>query len=348
MQFVVDDLPEAFPVSAALTTVCDDEMDPSTQDGKYAFDTSGFQNRILGGQTGMMVSYFDENNNPLPSPLPNPFFTGTQQVRVEVVNPLNTTCTASLIIPFAVNQVPNINLLGDELVCSNLSTFTKVIDAGLLDSSKINDYSYTWFLNGKAIVEETSYSLTVNTEGIYTVEVINVHGCLRTRTITVLASNIAKITNINIIDLADSNSITITATGAGNYVYSLDDESGSYQDENVFTNVRAGIHTVYVKDLNGCGVVPKEVAILGIPNYFTPNQDGFNDYWNIKGVNTAFNSKTSIQIFDRYGKLLKQINPLGQGWDGTFNGQLLPATDYWYSIELQDGRIYKGHFALKR
>jgi gliding motility-associated-like protein len=348
IQFIVDDLPEAFPVSAALITVCDDEMDPSTQDGKYAFDTSSFQNTILGGQTGMIVNYFDENNNPLPSPLPNPFFTGTQDVKVEVVNPLNTTCTASLIIPFVVNPVPNINLLGDELVCSNLSTFTKVIDAGLLDSSKINDYTYVWFFNGNPIVGETNYSLTVNTEGIYTVEVVNAQGCSRTRTITVLASDIAEITNVNIVDLGDSNSITITVTGTGDYVYSLDDESGSYQDDNVFANVSAGIHTVFVKDLNGCGVVPQEVSVLGIPNYFTPNEDGFNDYWNIKGVNTTFNTKTTIHIFDRYGKLLKQISPLGRGWDGTFNGQVLPATDYWYSIELQDGRFFNGHFALKR
>jgi hypothetical protein len=159
VQFVVDDLPEVFPVSPTLTTVCDDEIDPSTQDGKYAFDTSSFQNTILGGQTGMIVNYFDENKNPLPSPLPNPFFTGTQDVKVEVVNPLNNTCTASLIIPFVVNPLPNINLLGDELVCSNLSTFTKVIDAGLLDSSKINDYNYGWFFINP--LREKNLSLTV-------------------------------------------------------------------------------------------------------------------------------------------------------------------------------------------
>jgi gliding motility-associated-like protein len=150
------------------------------------------------------------------------------------------------------------------------------------------------------------------------------------------------------VDLASSNSITISVAGTGNYVYGLDDEFGYYQKENVFSDVTAGIHTVFVKDLNGCGIVPKEVAVLGIPNYFTPNEDGFNDYWNIKGTNTAFNTKTIIHIFDRYGKLIKQISPLSQGWDGTINGQQMPASDYWYSIQLEDGRILKGHFSLKR
>ncbi|MFV5686971.1 T9SS type B sorting domain-containing protein [Flavobacterium sp. GB2R13] len=348
IQFIVSDLPEAFPVSTSLTTVCDDEADPILQDGKYAFDTSTFQNIILNGQTGMTVHYFDGNNNPLSSPLPNPYVTAIQNVRVEVINPINQTCTATVILPFIVKSVPNIDLLGDELVCSNLPTFTKDINAGLLDNSPTNNYNYMWFFNGNPITGETNYNLTVNKEGVYTVETTNNQGCSRTRTITVRASDIAKITNVNIVDLADSNSIMISVTGAGDYVYALDDENGSYQQENIFTNVRAGIHTVFVKDLNGCGIVTKEVAVLGIPDYFTPNGDGLNDYWNIKGANTTFNSKTTIYIFDRYGKLIKQISPFDQGWNGTFNGQQMPATDYWYSILLEDGRIMKGHFALKR
>jgi gliding motility-associated-like protein len=348
LQFVVDNLPEAFPVAAALTTVCDDEVEPSLQDGKYAFDTSTFQTTLLGGQTGMTVKYFDAANNPLSSPLPNPFVTATQNVRVEVINPINSTCNATIILPFVVNPVPKISLLGDELVCTNLPTFTKVLDAGFLDSSPTSNYTYVWSFNGTPIIGETNYTLTVNTSGIYTVKVTNNQGCSGTRTITVRASDIAKITAVTIVDLAESNSISVTVTGAGDYVYGLDDEYGAYQTESIFNNVIAGMHTVFVKDMNGCGVTPKEVAVLGIPNYFTPNNDGYNDYWNIKGVNASFNAKTIIHIFDRYGKLIKQISPLNQGWNGVFNGQQMPATDYWYSIQLEDGRIIKGHFALKR
>ena len=348
IQFIVSDLPEAFPVPVNLTTVCDDETDPALQNGKYGFDTSTFQNTILNGQTGMTVRYFDQNNNPLSSPLPNPFVTITQKIRAEVINHLNNSCTAVVLIPFVVNPVPNINLEGDELVCSNLPTFTKIIDAGIQDGSPIADYSYIWFFNGTVIVGATEYTLTINAEGIYTVEVTNNKGCSRMRTITVLASDIAKITDVNIIDLADSNSISISVSGSGDYVYSLDNEYGDYQTEAIFFNICAGIHTVFVKNFNGCGVVPKEVAVLGIPDYFTPNQDGYNDTWNIKGVNTSFNAKTTVHIFDRYGKLLKEISPIDEGWNGTFNGQSLPSDDYWYSIELEDGRVMKGHFALKR
>lgn len=349
IDFVVDDLPEAFAVSSNLTSICDDEADPSLQDGKFAFDTSTFEKTILGTQTGMTVKYFDANNNLLSTPLPNPFVTATQNLKVEVINPKNTTCTATVTIPFIVNPVPKIALTGDELVCSDLPSFTKVLDAGLLDGSPTTDYSYTWSFNGNTIARETNYTLTVNTEGLYTVTVSNKEGCSSTRTFTVVASDKANITEVKIVDLAESNSITVSvAASLGDYVYALDDEFGVYQKENIFTNVSAGIHIVYVKDLNGCGVEKKEVAVLGIPNFFTPNNDGSNDYWNIKGVNASFNANTIIYIFDRYGKLVKQISPQTQGWDGTFNGQPLPASDYWYSIQLEDGRVVKGHFALKR
>lgn len=344
--FTVDDLPEAFTIAPSLTTVCDDEANPVNQDGLYTFDTSSFQTTILGSQTGMLVNYYDENGNSLSSPLPNPFTTATQNVLVEVINPLNSNCKTTLTIPFIVNPVPAIELYGEELICSNDPSFTKVIDAGLLDTTTVNDFTYSWFLNGNLIAGETNYDLTVNAEGIYTVEVANSNGCIRTRTITVTASDIATINNVQVTDLSNDNSIVVFVSGQGDYEFSLDNMD--YQSDNSFSDLEAGVYTVFVKDLNGCGIATREVSVLGIPNYFTPNGDGYNDTWNIKGTNARLNANTIIYIFDRYGKLLKQISPVGQGWDGTFNGNQLTSSDYWYSIELEDGRIVKGHFTLKR
>lgn len=346
IKFVVDDLPEVFSIDPGLTTVCDDESDPLLQDGNYAFDTSSFESILLGSQIGMVVKYYDANNNLLPSPLPNPFLTTSQNVKVEVINPKNITCTASGLIKFVIRPVPKINLTGEELVCNNLPTFTKQIDAGLLAINTINDYNYQWYFNDAKITNETNYSLIINKEGIFTVDVIDKQThCFRTRTIKVSASDIAS----NVIAVVDeSNTISVSVTGNGDYVYTLDDQNGFYQNENTFINVLAGIHTVYIKDQNGCGTIPKEVAVFGIPAFFTPNQDGYNDYWNIEGVNQTSNTKTIIQIFDRYGKLLKQINPLGEGWDGTYLGAQMPSDDYWYIIKLEDSRVFKGHFTLKR
>lgn len=353
IEFIVDDLPEAFPVPTTLTTICDDELDPLTQDGKYAFDTSTFQTTILNGQTGMIVKYFDQSNNPLTSPLPNPFVTATQNVKVVVENPINPTCIATVMIPFVVHPLPNISLntngAEDELVCQNDPTFYRQLNAGIQDGSSTTNYTYTWTKDGIILPGKTNYTLDVNESGKYTVEVSNTLVCSSIRNIKVTASDIASIDAIEIIDMTDINTVTVNVTGPGKYEYSLDESSGYFQDSNFFNNVPPGIHEVYINDKNGCGLVSKPIAVVGLPKFFTPNNDGYNDYWAPKGVNATFNAKSTIYIYDRYGKLLKQLSPSNQwGWDGTFNGSQLPSDDYWYTVKLEDGREAKGHFSLKR
>ena len=356
ISFIVDDLPEAFSILSSLTSSCDDETDPLQQDGILNFDTTGFETTILGGQTGMIVKYLDGNGNPLPSPLPNPFTTTTQNVRVEVINPLNQNCTATVVIPFIIHPLPNINLntdgADDQLVCSNDPSFTVTLDAGVVGAIPSPGFTYQWYWNNNiipdtAINPSTDPILKVNKEGVYEVEVTNAFGCSQIRTIKVTASDIAYFVNSEIIDLADENTIKVNVTGTGNYVYSMDYDN-AYQESPTFLNIAAGIHDIYIKDLNGCGTLKIQVNIMGIPKFFTPNEDGYNDTWNLLGADATHNGKTLIYIFDRYGKLLKEISPLGSGWDGTFIGQALPADDYWYSMKLEDGRESKGHFTLKR
>lgn len=346
IQFIVDNLPEAFPINAALTTACDDEADPMLQNGIYPFDTSTFQSTILGSQTGMIVKYYDAFGNLLSSPLPNPFLSASQTLLVEVSNSINSDCIATNTIPLVVNERPKINLSGSELVCSNNPSFTKIINAGLSNPSEIANYSYTWYLNGTLLTGENNYTLTVNTAGTYNVDVENVYGCVTTRTIIVTSSNTATIDAIEINDLVNNNSVLILVSGNGNYTYSLDGQN--YQNNNFFDNLLPGIYTVYVNDELGCGITTQEISVLGIPKFFTPNNDGTNDHWNINGVNQQFNANASIKIYDRFGKLLKQIKPLSVGWDGTYNGYTVLSDDYWYVIELENGRTVKGHFTLKR
>ena len=156
--------------------------------------------------------------------------------------------------------------------------------------------------------------------------------------------------DVTIVDISEINSITINESnlGQGDYEYALDDDFGPYQDNPIFNPVKAGFHSIYVRDKNGCGIASLEVSVIGYQKFFTPNSDGYNDFWQIKGVNAQFQPNTNITIFDRYGKLLKQLSPLSAGWDGTFNGAMLPTDDYWFKVILEDGRIFMGHFTLKR
>ncbi|WP_282073838.1 T9SS type B sorting domain-containing protein [Polaribacter atrinae] len=129
----------------------------------------------------------------------------------------------------------------------------------------------------------------------------------------------------------------------------------SFQDSNVFEDIEGGIYKIIVESKNGCGTSELLVSVIQFPKFFTPNGDRKNDSWGIKGVsNTLYQSNSSINIFNRYGKLVAQTTIDGDGWDGTYNGKLLPSDDYWYSIQLipvntdQKPILKKGHFSLIR
>nr|WP_262916844.1 T9SS type B sorting domain-containing protein [Aestuariivivens insulae] len=199
-------------------------------------------------------------------------------------------------------------------------------------------------------------ALPVSEPGDYTITITNPTTlCPRNKTVSVKASEKASITqdDLTIVDISENNSVTINnpaSLGSGTYQFALGSKDGEvvfpYQDSNVFNNVRAGIYTLFVKD-DICGTTELDLYVVGYRKFFTPNGDGSNDYWQIQGL-SALQANSNIHIYDRFGKLLKQLAPLSQGWDGTFNGTLMPTDDYWFSVVLSDGRNFMGHFTLKR
>lgn len=351
-QFIVDTTPVIYNLPPGTLTKCDDEADPRLQDGIVTFDTSLLETLLLQGQTGLVISYTYEDGTVLSSPFPPLFTTSTQNVLMTVKNPLNPNCIAQTTLHFIVNELPNIDLNLDghdtALVCKNLPDYYVNITAGDFIGHPFNIFSFQWYLNGVILPGKTTYNINVNKPGTYTVVVTNSAGCSRTRTIVVTESEIATITSVDIIDFTNNNTATINVTGMGTYVYSIGEEYGAYQTSNFFDNLPMGFHNVYVRDEKGCGTREQLISVLGVPQFFTPNGDGYNDYWNMKGANATRYSKIVITIYDRSGKLIKQITPSEVGWDGTYNSEKLPSDDYWYSIVLENGTIYKGHFSLKR
>src|SRR5690606_13783681 len=122
-----------------------------------------------------------------------------------------------------------------------------------------------------------------------------------------------------------------TISGNGDYEYSID--GVYYQNSSHLTNLNAGEYVVYVRDKNGCGITVQEAYLMYYPKFFTPNKDGYNDNWQLYGSKNE--PKNIIYIYDRFGKLLKQLNPTDRGWDGTFNGSKLPTSDYWFVLNVK-------------
>jgi gliding motility-associated-like protein len=145
---------------------------------------------------------------------------------------------------------------------------------------------------------------------------------------------------------SDEQVITVNVEGYGTYEYSLD--GGPWVESNIFTNVSAGGHTIQVRDITACSefiLDMGDIKIFGIPKYFSPNQDGYHETWMPYFADIYVEQ---VYIFDRYGKLITGFPGDNKGWDGTFNGERLPATDYWYVVELKEGGTLRGHFALIR
>jgi gliding motility-associated-like protein len=220
------------------------------------------------------------------------------------------------------------------------------------------NYTYEWIDGNGQIVSNSSFA-TVVSGGSYTVMATSSFGCESfPLSFTVVESAIASISldDVSIVELSDNNSITINNDnnnlGIGDYEFALDNFNGPYQDQPYFDRVGAGAHTIYVKDKNLCGIVQLDVFILGFPKFFTPNNDGRNDTWHVKGLGNDFSNASIVSVFDRYGKLIKQLNAKNGYWDGTFNGQELANSDYWFVAELIEAtgnvRTFRGHFTLKR
>lgn len=153
-------------------------------------------------------------------------------------------------------------------------------------------------------------------------------------------------------DLSDSNNIQVYALGNGQYEYALN--GGEFQDSPIFLDVPPGENTIVINDKNGCGTTdPIPFLVVGYPKYFTPNGDGIHDAWNVLGIETL--TDPTVFIFDRYGKLLKQLDETTIGWDGTFNGRPMPSSDYWFRLDYsrdENGVVVantlRTHFTLKR
>lgn len=179
----------------------------------------------------------------------------------------------------------------------------------------------------------------------------NPNQCATSKTINVTV-NQSTLVNVDwtVTEAFSKNQIvTINATAAGDYLYQLDD--GPFQESPIFEYVSLGTHSITVQDKNGCSppITRNNVLVIDYPKFFTPNNDNYNDTWNILSLADQSNSK--ILIFDRYGKLLKELRPNGLGWDGTYIGQPMPANDYWFTVEYTEQDIlkkFKSHFSLKR
>jgi gliding motility-associated-like protein len=314
--------------------VCDDD---GTNDGFYQFDlmsiaTSGAFNGI--GNSISVYFYLTQSDAYLEKNQLTTLFRNTikneQTIYARIIN--GSDCYGIVPISLVIKSFYPLNFQDTNISLCNGNTTNIAVAAGF--------DSYLWNTGA------TTNSINVTSAANYSVLVSNVDGCTATKKFHITDSGIATITGAVVTDFsANENSVLLEYSGIGDYEFSID---GAYfQDNPQFDGIAAGTYIASARDKNGCGLSNDFVFyVLDYPRYFTPNGDSYNDYWTIKNLDLL--PKSTITIFDRYGKLLKQVFASSNDWNGTFNGAALPADDYWFNITFEDGKIIKGHFSLKR
>lgn len=300
------------------------------EDGFTSFDLSAIKNQIFSNlPASFSVSFYETATSTTSLPI---IFTNTianQQVIYAKITNIEDCYSA---FPISL-KVKILSLGQDEIInlCNGNSTTLSVPNGYI---------SYNW----NTIPPQTTNQISVNNKGNYTVTVTDINGCIANKTFIVETSEPATILNVDVNDFNENNTATIEVSGNGFYEFSLN--GINYQSSNSFDFLQSGNYNFFVKDTKGCGITTGTFQILEAPKYFTPNGDGQNDFWHVPLL--TLQPKTIITIFDRYGKLIYHFKANQQGWDGTLNGKLLFADDYWYTISFENGRIVKGHFSLIR
>jgi gliding motility-associated-like protein len=366
--------PEPTFTAVSNLSYCDNDLDGDDANGIIQNIDLESQIPILLGATQDPDDYIvtfhisqadaDSGNLPITSPYTNT--TPTETIFVRIQNKATLCINDEATFDIIVNYLPNFMVTSPQILCLN------DIPKNISIENPEAIYNYVWNdASGNEISTEDNLNLTIG--GSYTVTATTTDGtnCSRTETIVITASNpaillanfITIIDQGNTIGSEDKSSISIDTIsnelGPGDYQFALrnDDQNTttSYQDEPLFENLEGAIYTIIVNDKNGC--VPNatlQVSVLQFPKFFTPYGDGENDTYLVKGANKTFYPNSSINIFNRYGKLVAQIPIDGPGWNGTYNGKKLSSDDYWYNITLIPAGKPKqiinktGHFSLLR
>ncbi len=309
------------------------------------------QGYITNGSTGNgTLSYWYDSA--ATDPLPNPSAidtSGTYYIKSE-----NDNCFDIEAVEVTIKDFPTASVSGDTICENNSGTvtfsgtpnaiITYIVDGSANQSISLDVNGYAT-LNTPPLTSDSIFELV-------SVSYPTAPFCSLTLTEIATVEVVTPVTDFTyVVSDAFSNSPTITMNTIndnGYMLYQLDNNIP--QEFNTFINVSPGNHTITLLDSYGCTYVTKQVTVIDYPKFFTPNGDGHNDYWNIIGLNQP-NAK--LHIFDRYGKLIKQISTSdrSQGWDGTFNGHSVPSTDYWFTLEYEENnqvKTFKSHFSLKR
>ena len=341
--------PTVFPIPVTALNKCD--LD-GINDGVTLFDLATLTPFLLGTQIGpqFTVQYYANYGNAIlnSTPITNTLSTFIYYSINDSSSANSCSAVNTMPIQININKLPEPKPIGGAVCIDENGNVVR--NYTLLSRLSNSNYSFEW-TNSLGVIAGTNSNLTVSTPDNYTVLATStLTGCVSEPVTATVINSQKAVVSYTVSNAFDNNQIiTVIATGAGNnYEYQID--GGRFQNSPIFQNQNYVLeHTIIVRDKNGCGSTPLTAVVVNYPKLFTPNGDSYSDTWMVSGISQLKNVK--LYIYNRYGKLLTQLNSKNESWDGTINNTPLPADDYWFTIsytENGNSKEFKSHFSLKR
>ena len=283
----------------------------------------------------------------------NPVASPTTTTTYTLITTNQYGCPAVDDVTITVNPLPDVDAGPDQEFC--------VDGVIVLDASGAVDYEWSPAvgLSDPGIADP---ECTVDENTTYTVTGTDANGCVNTDDVFISVNylpDVDAIASPYTIDVFLGETSTLDVlTGGISFVWS---PPTGLSDPNSQNPVVSGIpdtivYTVTVTDINGCvstdtvQVNAIGELVVGLPTAFSPNGDGYNDFY--APVLDGSGDLEYFAIYNRWGQLVFESNTATLGWDGMFNGKEAELGSYVVyaraRTSLDEQREYSGYFTLVR
>lgn len=265
--------------------------------GEAIFDLNSVRDQIS-DQHNITISYhknrgdaFDNKNQ-----LTNQFWSNIpeKEIYVRVKNNF-TDCFKITSFTLVIDPGPPINLVGSLESCDIDNSGTVMFDLSKIPNIILTDETPDNFIsyfhskeNAINNIDPLNSLIETSGETIYTkVSNLNDPDCYNIAEIELILNAPPQVTSYEVVQPqvnSNLNTLTLNIPENLDYEYSIGNIDGPYQTGTTFTDVESGFQTLYIRDKKGCAIIEAEIAVLGYDTYFTPNNDGIHDKWQIKGI----------------------------------------------------------------
>ena len=335
-------------VGTYTITVRDDDLDQVdivfdiSQPDPLTVAVSGDDIKCYGGSTGRVTaipsggtepySYWWNSAPAQTTAVATGLPAGTYTVTVTDSNGCTVTNSVTISQPLTDMEI---SIEQENVTCNGGSdgSATAFVTGGL------EPYSFSWNTDP----EQTKENVSGLPAGTYTITVTDSYGCAKSHEVTIdeplpITVN-PNVTPCSCPDSEDGAIDLVIEGGNSPYIVLWSD---GFEGQ-TRTGLAPGTYTAVISDNSSCNeafTVELDFSFssgcLVIPQVITPNNDGYNDLWQIRNIDLYPDAE--VRIFNRWGKLIFSAKNLADNpWNGTIRGKPVPTDSYHYILDLKDG-----------